>query len=240
VKRVKKEEIDGLEPLGALDATAPPASANLLGAIGAMKPTRTRSRFTAFAIVCLAGLGWPAFTLTQTPFRGDLAALPAVWVALGAALWAAAFALSLWAALVPRRGDVLPSAGVAGRLGLGAMGVLLAFTALWTPWVQGVSLRPADLGVSTLQSSWGCAKVVLEAAVPVVILGFVALRRVLPIGGRAVGAALGVAGGAIGGLALHFVCPMASTGHALIGHVGAMIVASAVGALLLGLLIDRT
>jgi hypothetical protein len=236
----KTNGTDGLGALRALDAPAPPASASLLAAVGAMKPARPRSRFGAFAIVCLVGLGAPAFTLARAPFRRDFAALPPAWIALGAALWAAAFALSLSAALVPRRGDVLPSPGLAGRLGLAALGALLAFAALWTPWVSGVSVRPADLGVSTLQSSWGCAKFVLEAAVPVVVLGFVALRRVLPLGGRAAGVALGAAGGAAGGLALHFVCPLASAGHVLIGHVGAMVVASAVGALLLGLLVDRT
>jgi Negative regulator of sigma F len=236
----KTHEADGLGALGALDAPAPPASASLLGAVGAMKPARTRTRFGAFAVVCLVGLGWPAFTLAQAPFRRDLAALPAVWIALGAALWAAAFALSLSAALVPRRGDVMPSAGIAARLALGAMATLLVFVALWIPSVPGVSLHPADLGVSTLQSTWGCAKVVLETAIPVVLLGFVVLRRVLPVGGRAAGVALGAAGGALGGLTLHFVCPMATTSHVLIGHVGAMIVASVVGALLLGFLIDRT
>ncbi len=236
---MKTDPMEGLGSLGALDAPAPPASAKLRDAVGAMKPARTRTRFGAFAIVCLVGLGWPAFTLTQAPFRRDLSSLPMAWVVLGAALWAAAFALSLWSALVPRRGDVLPAVGTAGRVALGAMAALLVFTALWMPSVPGLSLRPADLRVSAMESSWGCAKIVLEAAIPVVLFGFLTLRRVLPMGGRVAGIALGAAGGAIGGLALHFVCPLATPGHVLLGHVGAMVAASAAGALLLGVLLDR-
>jgi hypothetical protein len=143
------------------------------------------------------------------------------------------------AALVPARGDVLPSVGRAARVAAGAMAVLFAFAALWTASVPGVSVRPADVGATTLQSSWGCAKVVLAAAAPVVVLGFLALRRVLPLGARRAGVALGAAGGATGGLALHFICPMATAGHVLLGHVGAMLAASLAGALLLWALLDR-
>jgi hypothetical protein len=232
---------NGLDKLGLrvpVDAPAPPPSAALASAVASMKPVRTRSRFSAGVIVALLGIAWPAVWLTNAPIRKDLAALPLGWVVLGAALWGFSFALSLGAALVPRRGDVLPAVGVAARVGAGAMGVLLAFTALWTASVPGVSLQPADLHTTTLGSSWGCARFVLGTAAPFLVLGFLALRKVLPLGGRAAGLALGVAGGALGGLALHFHCPVASTGHVLIGHVGAMIAASLAGALLLGALLD--
>ena len=41
------------------------------------------------------------------------------------------------------------------------------------------------------------------------------------------------AGGAMGGLVLHFICPIADTGHVALAHVGGMALAAAVGALLL-------
>jgi hypothetical protein len=239
---VKADDKGGLEGLALrvpLDGPAPPAGAALLGALGAMKPVRTRARLGAFLVVGGLGLVLPALTLARAPLRPDLSALPPAWVALGAALWALAFVPSLAAVLVPRAGDVLPSVGRAARGAVVAMGVLVVFFAAWTASVPGVSVRPEDLGVTTLQSSRGCATFVLEVAAPFLALGFLALRRVLPMGGRAAGIALGAAGGAAGGLALHFHCPVATTGHVLIGHVGAMIAASAAGAWLLGVLLDR-
>ncbi|HVZ71959.1 MAG TPA: NrsF family protein [Polyangia bacterium] len=231
---------DGTDDLrAALEAPAPPPSVALLGAVGTPARVRTRSRFGAFAAVALLGLAWPAYTLAHAALRPDLKLLPPMWVAVGAALWGLSFGLALWTALVPRRGDVLPASAVAGRVAGAAMGLLLVFAAFWTTSVPGVSARPEDLGISTLQSSWGCAKVVLEAAAPVLLIGFFALRRLLPVGARAAGIAVGAAGGAIGGLALHFICPMATAGHVLIGHVGAMIAASVAGALIFGALLDR-
>jgi hypothetical protein len=44
--------------------------------------------------------------------------------------------------------------------------------------------------------------------------------------------ALGAAGGAMGGMALVFICPFASTAHVVGGHVVGMLLAAAAGALL--------
>jgi hypothetical protein len=51
--------------------------------------------------------------------------------------------------------------------------------------------------------------------------------------------ALGAAGGAMGGLALVFLCPIGETGHVVLGHVGGMTLAAAAGALLLPSLLRR-
>jgi hypothetical protein len=205
----------------------------MLKALGTMKPVRTRSRFGAFVIVLLIGVAWPAYTLIRSPLRGDLGALPPTWVAIGAALWTLAFVLSLAAALIPRRGDVLPSAGRASRASAVSMGVVLLFTALWTAHAPGVSLRPEDIGETLIQSCYGCGKYVLQMAAIFLVLGFLFLRRVLPMGGRRIGFAIGAAGGALAGLVLHFLCPIATTGHVLLSHVGVMILASLAGGLIM-------
>ena len=239
---MKTDETDPL-PSGMgrdiLNIPAPPISPQLATRLGTMKRVRTRSRWGSFLVVLMIGLIWPAFTLLRNPLRRDLLALPPVWVALGAALWATGFLASLGAALIPARGDVLPSAGRGSRAGSAAMGVLFLFTALWTASAPGVSLRPEDVGSTLLQSSLGCGRYVLQVAAVVVLLGALTLRRVLPMGGRRMGMALGAAGGALGGLALHFLCPFALTSHVLVGHVGAMILAAAAGALLLPALAGR-
>src|SRR6185369_15954748 len=115
-----KDFDDRALPPGELQAPAP--SNALLNAVQGMKPVRTRTRFGAIAAVALLGLIWPAVVLTHHAYRPDLGALPLGWVIGAAALWGAAFVLSLTAALVPRRGDVLPAPGRASRVG----GVALA------------------------------------------------------------------------------------------------------------------
>jgi hypothetical protein len=239
---VKPNDADGLDDrlTGALKETPPPPpSPAMLNALGAMKPVRTRSRFGAFAAVLAIGIIWPASSLLSAPMRPDLGKLPPAWVALGAGLWAFAFVFSLAAALVPSRGDVLPAAGRASRASVIGMGMVVLFTALWTAHVPGVSVRPEDLGETLLQSCYGCGKYVLEVAAIVVVLGFLFLRRRLPVGAPRIGLAVGAAGGALGGLALHFLCPIATVGHVMLAHVGVMILSSLAGALILHGLLDR-
>jgi len=212
---------------------APPPAADLLKAVGAMKPVRTRTRFGAFALVGLLGLVWPAVALDRLPLRRDLSALPAWWVVTAAALWGVAFGLSLAAALVPRRGDVLPAPGRASRLSGAAMAAVLLFVLVATAQAPGVSLRPEDLHWTLLRSCVHCASFVLEIAAVFLVVGLLALRRLVPMGGPRIGMALGAAGGAMGGLVLHFICPIADTSHVALAHVGGMGLAAAIGALLL-------
>jgi hypothetical protein len=232
-------ELDDRLLRAARDIPPPPPSPDILKAVGAAKPVRTRSRFGAFLIVLAIGAAWPALTLIRFPFRKDLGALPPAWVAIGAALWAVTLVVSLAAALVPARGDVLPSAGRASRASAITMGLVLLFTAAWTAYAPGVSVRPEDVGMTLIQSCYGCGKYVLQVAAIFMVLGLLFLRRVLPIGGRRIGLAVGAAGGALGGLALHFLCPIATTGHILLSHVGGMVLASMAGALIFQGLLGR-
>lgn len=227
-------DLDGglLRPAGEFEE-APPPAADLLNAVGAMKPVRTRTRFGAFALVGLCGLVWPAIALGHLPLRQDLSALPAWWVVTAASLWGLAFALSLAAALVPRRGDVLPAPGRASRLSGAAMAVVLVFVLAATAQAPGVSLRPEDLHWTLLRSCVHCASFVLEISAVFLVIGLLALRRLVPTGGPRIGMALGAAGGAMGGLVLHFICPIADTAHVALAHVGGMVLAAASGALLL-------
>ena len=232
-----KDFDDRALPPGQLEAPAP--SNELLNAIQGMKPVRTRTRFGALAAVALVGLIWPALVLTLHAYRPDLGALPLGWVIAAAALWGAAFIMSLTAALVPRRGDVLPAPGPASRVGGVALGGLFAFALAASVQVPGVSLRPEDAHMTLMRSCVHCASFVLEIAVPFLIVGLYALRRLVPMGRARIGLALGAAGGAMGGLVLHFICPFAGTAHVLFGHVGGTILAAVAGAALLPALLRR-
>ncbi|HEX3904161.1 MAG TPA: NrsF family protein [Polyangia bacterium] len=232
-----KDFDDGALPPGRIDA--PPPSLDLLNAVEGMKPVRTRARFGTLAVVALIGLSWPALVLTHHAFRPDLAALPLGWVIASAALWSAAFAVSLTAALVPRRGDVLPAPGRASRVGGTAVTGLFLFALVASVQVPGISLRPEDAHMTLLQSCVHCASFVLEVAAPFLLAGLFALHRLVPMGRARIGMALGAAGGAVGGLVLHFICPFAGTAHVVLGHVGGTILAAAAGAALLPALLRR-
>jgi hypothetical protein len=218
---------------------APPPSADLLKAVQQMKPVRTRARFGVLALVALVGLAGPAVVLAHHATRPDLAALPLGWVIAAAALWAGACALALTAALVPRRGDVLPAPDRASRVGGAALAGLLLFTTFATVQVPGVSLRPADAHLTLLGSCVHCASFVLEIALPFLLVGLLALRRLVPMGRARIGLALGAAGGAAGGLVLHFICPFAGTAHVALGHAGGTVLAAAAGAALFPALLRR-
>jgi hypothetical protein len=217
----------------------PPPSPELLAAMQGMRPVRTRTRFGAFLAVGLAGLIAPAVTLLHTPMRRDLAALPVAWVIAAAGLWALSFGLSLAAALVPRREDVLPAPGRASRMAATALAVLLLFGLFATVEVPGVSVHPKDVGMTLSRSCTHCLLIVVEIALPLLLVGLFALRRLVPVGRTRIGMALGAAGGAAGGLVLVFICPIATTAHVVLSHVGGAIVAAALGALLLPGLLRR-
>ncbi len=230
------DPIDGLRPA---PFTPPPPSNRLMAAMQQMQPVRTRSRWGAFAAVAAAGLVVAGIVLLRHALRRDLTALPVGWVVSAAAMWAAAFALPLRAALVPARGEVLPAPATGSRAGLGALAALAVFALCASVEAPGASLHPADLQMSLLGSAIHCGRTVLMLAVPSLLIGLAALRRLAPVGGTRVGLALGAAAGALGGLVLHFICPIANAGHVLLGHVGGMAVAALLGAFLLPLVRSR-
>ena len=222
------------------DGTPPPPPAPMLiKAVEGMQPVRMRSRFGAFTVVLVAGLIWPTLTMLLRPMRPDLAVLPRIWVVVGAVLWGAAFVLSLAAALIPRRGDVLPGASRASRISFLAILAVFFFGLFFTVQVPGVSMVPADRGWTLFDSCLHCISYVFRVSGVLLLVSFLVLRRLMPVGARWLGMGLGAAGGALGGLTLHFICPFAGTDHVVLAHVGGMILAAAAGAALLPSLLER-
>ena len=215
-----------------VDAPPPPPSADLLRAVGEMKPVRTRTRFGALAVVALIGLVGPVLALFRVPFRRDWSGLPVGWVVAAVAIWGLAFLASLAAALVPRRGDVLPAPSRASRVALAAIGGVGLFALLATIDVPGSSMVPADRGWTLFDSCVHCIGTIAKVAIVFLIVGLVALRRLVPVGGSRVGMALGAGAGAMGGLLLVFICPFATTAHVVLGHVGGVVLAAIAGAIL--------
>jgi hypothetical protein len=227
-----------LRPIRGFDAPPPPPSPKLASAVETMRPVPTRTRFGAFIAVGVAGLIWPIAAVLFRPLRRDLAALPSAWVALAAGLWGAAFVASLLVALVPRRTDVLPAPARAARVSTVAMACLFLFAVLASVEVPA-SMRPDERGWSLLDVCLHCGLFVVEIAAVFLVAGFVAVRRLALVGGQSIGLALGAAGGAMGGLVLHFLCPFAATAHVVLGHVGGMVLAAVAGAILVSVLNRR-
>jgi hypothetical protein len=221
------------EAVGVGGPPPPPPSADLLRAVEGMRPVRTRRRFGAAALVALVGLIGPVVALARGPLRRDLPGLPVGWLVAATALWGTAFVLSLSAALVPRRGDVLPAPGRASRLSAVALAGLALFSLFATIDVPGLSLVPADRGWTLFDSCLHCIGTIAKVAIVVLIVGLVALRRLVPVGGSRIGMALGAAGGAMGGLLLVFICPFATTAHVALGHAGGVLLAAAAGAVMM-------
>jgi len=216
-----------------VDAPTPPPSPELLRAVGDMTPVRTRGRFgllTAFAALVVAV---PVFTLIGGGhFRRDLGALPIAWLIAAAGLWGLAAALPLVAALVPRRGDVLPAPSRASRVATFAMAAVALFALFATVNVPGLSMSPAERGWTPLHAALHCLRIVMVVALPPSFAAAVVLPRLMPVGRARVGMALGAAGGAVGGLLLVFICPFASTAHVVLGHVGGMLLAALASAIM--------
>src|SRR4029079_8093430 len=151
--------------------------------------------------------------------------LPIAWVIAAAVVWGAASALSLTAALVPRRGDVLPAPSRASLLSGAAIAMVGLFALFATVDVPGVSMVPADRGWTMFEACLHCIGTIGKVAVVFLIVGLLALRRLVPVGGSRVGMALGAAGGAAGGVVVVFLCPFASAAHVVGRHVGGMALA---------------
>jgi hypothetical protein len=225
--------------LGSANTPAPPPSPALLNAVGSMQPVRTRTRFGAFLAVAVIGLIGPAIAFWQRPLRRDLGGLPVAWVVIAAGVWSAAFAFSLFTALVPRRGDVLPAPGRASRAATMALAGLLVFTLFASFEAPGLSMSPAERNWTFVDACLHCVGFTFKIALLFLVAGLVALRRLVPVGRPRIGLALGAAGGAMAGLTLHFLCPFAGTAHVVLSHVGGTAISAVAGAALVWLALRR-
>src|SRR5581483_10501100 len=183
----------------------PPPSEALLDAVGRMKPVRTRQPARTLAAVIGLALAWAAAWL-QLGLRPDFRELPPLWLAGAGLLWAIGFALPLSVALLPARGQVLPRAGAA-RILAAAMPLALVLASLFA--AQAPSSRIAHDSQQWMQASIRCCVVGLAIGLVPFAVALFALRRALPVGTRAIGAALGAGSGALGGLILHLHCSWA-------------------------------
>jgi hypothetical protein len=221
------------EPGQAPPAPPPPGPA-LLEAVGGMRPVRPRVPLRTLLIVLAVGLVWPVVAVIHRT-RVDLPFLPLAWVVLMALAWAAGVVAPLVAALLPRRGEVLPDGARAGRVAALCASLLVLLGLVATVDAPGKTTIP----LSFPEAWWHCASFALKIAAPVLIVSAVVLRRLHPVGSWRVAAALGAAGGALGGLTLHFICSYGGGLHVGLAHAGGVVLGAALGALVLSPFLKR-
>lgn len=220
---------DDLElPLSSLPAPPPPPlGAALEGELGRLAPVRPRRPLRDAAIILATGLGFAGAMLAMMKVRRDLLELPLSWLILMGLAWLLGFVVPAWLVVVPPRGQVIArwrAAAVAGAISA----VLFV--------VCGFVIQPS--GPSSLPSlasplhSFGCLEIGLIASIVPISLSAIAVRGAFPVGSRWAAAALGGAGGALGGLMLHFHCPVTDPVHVGVMHGGVVIAAALLSALL--------
>jgi hypothetical protein len=205
-----------------MSSEVPPPSPALLANLADLRPVRTRRPLVEATLVALASLGAMATLLFWSHPRFDVGSWSVVAAATACAL---GFVVELWWALVPPRGQVLPLRRVAGaRVMLWwalMLGALLA---------AGHSLAPDP---AFGRSASACLLVGALVALTPVALCLLLLRRALDVGGWRLGALVGGAAGALGGLCLELHCANTHVAHVIIAHGGAILLPAIVVALVL-------
>jgi hypothetical protein len=207
---------------------APPPGDALLAAVGTMRPVRTRVPVRTLLLVLGVGLVWPVAAVIHRT-RADLPFLPLAWVIAMALAWVGGVMAPLVAALIPRRGEVLADGARASRVAAVCASLLVLLGLVATVDAPGKTSYPA----SFVHGWWHCASFGLKIAAPVLIVSAVVLRRLHPVGSWRVAAALGAAGGALGGLTLHFICGYGGGLHVGLAHAGGVVLGGVIGAVVL-------
>lgn len=220
-----------LSALATDENAAPPMGSALARELAGLQPATTRLPRREWAAVLGLSLFYGTGLLAWVGVRDDLSRMPPAWlIGIGAA-WLAGFVSVTWLVLVPPRDQVMPrwrhAAAVAFLLaaflvtaGLLRPDALAATGTTYTPTVGAVAAH----GHRCLR--WGIAVAALPA-----LLTFLAIRGAVPVGSRWLAAAIGAAGGALGGLTLHLHCPISERFHVGLVHGGLVLLTAGVAVL---------
>lgn len=208
-------------------ALPPPLGAALEGELGKLTAVRPRRPLRDAAIILGTGLGFAGAMLAMMKVRRDLLELPLSWLLLMALAWLLGFVVPAWLVVVPPRGQVMARWRAAAVAAAASAVLFVACGFVIQP--SGPSSFPA---LKSPLHGLGCLEIGLVAAIVPILLSAIAVRGAFPVGSRWAAAALGAAGGALGGLMLHFHCPVTDPVHVGGMHGGVVVVAALLSALL--------
>lgn len=219
-----------------LSAPSPPPLGNTLAAeLASMTAIAPRRPLRDLARVAAASLVYGAVLVVLFSLRRDLPGLPVIGVVIIATAWLLSFGALLWVSLVPRAGSVMPRWRAAG---IGAVLASLIFVALgFIVPLHGDGSQ--HLGLARLPEGHRCLEYGLATAIVPAVLGTLALRGAVPVGSRWVAAALGAAGGSLGGFVLHMHCSASDGWHVGLIHGGVVAMSAALAALLAPRTLER-
>ena len=223
---------DTLRALGTPRLPPPPLAPALEAELSRLTPAAPRKPRRQFLLVAALSLIYGGLLLLFLHLRPDLMGLPRLWLIVYCTAWLASFLVITWLVLVPGPGRVMPNWRHAG---MGAALALVCFVAgglLFDRHVPGVSVM-LEPSLGNVLRGARCLFLGTVTAVVPVILGALLLRGALPVGSRWAGAAMGAAGGSLGGLMLHLHCPVADAVHLGVVHGGVVLVSAVVGALVI-------
>ena len=139
--------------------------------------------------------------------------------------------------MLPRRGQVLPDTARAARTTMSVTALLMLLGLFVTVDAPGRTLLPANTLDAFTRHWWHCLSFSLELSLPLLVVGGLLMRRLFPMGGIKVAAALGAVGGAAAGLTLHFKCHIGGGLHVGLAHAGGVALGALLGMVLLGRLL---
>jgi hypothetical protein len=228
------DDVTGLPP----SLPPPPLAPALAGAIGGLQPVPTRQPARSLLALLALGLLTPVSVRLIVGLRPDWAALPAGPLTLGAMGWLVLFVVPLALAVLPDRGQVLANHRRAGIAALASIAAAIALV-LMAPVAPGETDVLAGGVADNVALAWHCARSALTVALPLVVLGAWVLRRLLPVGRLRIGAAVGAAGAALGGLGLHLGCGYGGLHHLVMGHGGGFLLGVAAGGIIVAAVARR-
>jgi negative regulator of sigma F NrsF-like protein len=205
-----------------MSTDVPPPSPALIATLADLRPVRTRRPLVEAMGVALASLGAMAALLVWSRPRFDVGSLAVIAAAVACAL---VFTVELWWALVPPRGQVLPLRRAAGAR------VLLAWALMLGALVAAGHAMTPDPAFG--RSAVSCLVVGALVALTPAALCLLLLRRALDVGGWRVGALVGGAAGALGGLSLELHCANTHVAHVVLAHGGVILLPALLLALVL-------
>ena len=157
--------------------------------------------------------------------RPDVVGVDLRWLTLAWALVAVGGAV---ATILPRAGQVLPSVSRARVVTIASVALLALVTALL---FRDSALSVHYSGVAELRGIVHCDGLGVLMAAPLVGLAWALVIRRVPVSAPVLGAAMGAAAGAVSGLVLNTICAVGGRTHALVGHVGVVVLGALLGAL---------